>query len=294
MSSGPPRIVVVTRPSDYDALIARHGTRDQARFFLETHGQDITDIERRHALFQEAMQIVSQSIPVRWRRTHLLRTDLDRFVFEPDDILVCVGQDGLVANTAKYLDGQRVVGINPDPDRCDGVLVRHRAKDVERAFVSTAIEERTMVEARTDDGQRLVAVNEIFIGHHTHQSARYRIRVGEKEERHSSSGIVVATGTGSTGWARSISLGRGIDPQALPRPTDPKLAYFVREPFPSVATGTSVREGTIDKSRTLVIISEMNDGGTLFGDGIEEDAIDFRWGLKVELRVANERLRLVR
>src|SRR5581483_6426894 len=164
----------------------------------------------------------------------------------------------------------------------------------ERAIHSTAIEERTMVEARTDDGQRLVAVNEIFVGHHTHQSARYRVLFGRKEERHSSSGVVIATGTGSTGWARSISLGRGIDPSTLPTPTDPKLAFFVREPFPSVATGTSVREGIVDESRTLVIISEMNEGGTLFGDGIEDDAIDFRWGLKVTLRVANEHLRLVR
>jgi hypothetical protein len=294
VSSGPPRAVVVTRPTDYEALLARHGTREQARFFLETHRQDIADIERRHALFQDAMQTVSRAIPVRWRRSHLQRTDLDRFVFEPEDILVCVGQDGLVANTAKYLDGQKVVGINPDPDRYDGILVRHRASDAERVITSGQIEERTMVEAKTDDGQRLVAVNEIFIGHHTHQSARYRVRFGTKEERHSSSGIVVATGTGATGWARSISLGRGIDPSALPKPTDPRLSFFVREPFPSIATGTSVREGTLDARSALTVVSEMNEGGTLFGDGIEDDAIDFRWGLAVELRVARERLRLVR
>lgn len=31
------------------------------------------------------------------------------------DIVVVIGQDGLVANTLKYLDGQPVIAINPDP-----------------------------------------------------------------------------------------------------------------------------------------------------------------------------------
>ena len=45
--------------------------------------------------------------------------------FGPEDVIIAVGQDGLVANVAKYLDGQPVVGVNPDPQRNPGVLVRH-------------------------------------------------------------------------------------------------------------------------------------------------------------------------
>lgn len=295
-----PRAVIVTRQTDYEALIARHGTREQARFFLQTHGQRIEDLDARHERFQKTLAAVSQAIPSTWRRTHIARADLDRFLFEPEDVIACVGQDGLVANVAKYLTGQLVVGVNADPERFDGILVPHRIEAVPRVFATLTtgrvrFEARTMVCARTDDGQRLLAVNEIYVGHKTHQSARYRIIIsGKKEERHSSSGVVIATGTGSTGWARSISLGRGIDPSTLPRPSDPKLAYFVREPFPSVATGTTVREGTIEGKASLAIVSEMNEGGTLFGDGIEEDAIDFRFGLRVDLAIAEEKLVLVR
>ena len=46
---------------------------------------------------------------------------LPNFVFAPDDTVVTLGQDGLVANTLKYLDGQPVVGVNPDPERWDGL-----------------------------------------------------------------------------------------------------------------------------------------------------------------------------
>jgi hypothetical protein len=67
----------------------------------------------------------------------------------------------------------------------------------------------------------------------------------------------------------------------------------VREPFPSVATGTEVEEGLLAEGETLEVTSEMNDGGTLFGDGIEDDRIAFGWGMRARIAVARERLRLV-
>lgn len=298
-TSSPPRVIVVTRPSDLDALFARHGTREQARFFLKTRGQKIEDVEERHRLFEGAVAEVSRAIPMRWRRSRIDRADLARFVFEPEDILVCVGQDGLVANAAKYLEGQLVIGVNPDRARNDGVLVPHAPCDTGRLLLAAAVnrvevEERTMVEARVDDGQRLVAANEIYIGHRTHQSSRYRLSFLGREERHSSSGLVVASGTGATGWARSIVLGKRGNPEVLPRPTDQRLTFLVREAFPSVATGTSLTEGNVTREAPLHVVSEMNEDGRIFGDGIEADAIDFRWGLRATISVAPTRLRLVK
>ena len=121
------------------------------------------------------------------------------------------------------------------------------------------VEERTMVTARLDDGESLLALNEIFVGHRSHQSARYRLRLGAQEERQSSSGLIVATGTGATGWARSINRGRAR-PLPLPTPTDPALALFVREPFPSVSTGTRVDGAVVDGRGKVEVVSEMDDG----------------------------------
>jgi hypothetical protein len=219
-------------------------------------------------------------------------------LFEPEDVIVVVGQDGLVANVAKYLSGQPVLGINPDPTRFDGVLVPHRADQVEGMLHATArgsatMEHRTMVEARIDSGQRLVALNEVFIGHRTHQSARYELSIDGQSEAQSSSGLVVATGTGSTGWARSIHRNRNTA-VTLPKPTQARLAYFVREAFPSVATGTSLTDGALVDGEVLVVVSRMNDGGVLFGDGIEDDRLAFGWGSRASLRIAERRLCLVR
>ncbi len=292
-----PRIVVVSRSTEYAALLARHGTREQARFFLETRGRSIDDVESRDVAQRDAIVAVTSAIPPDWRRARVERSDLDRFLFEPSDVVVTVGPSGLVANVAKYLDGQPVVGVNPDPVRDGAVLARIRVADagelVRLAAAGAArIDERTMVEAALDDGQRVLALNEVFIGHRSHQSARYLIRCPAGEEHQSSSGIVVTTGTGATGWGRSIGLERHTALR-LPAPDAPQLAFFVREAWPSPSFGVSVTEGLLDAGESLQVVSELDEGGVGFGDGLESDRVEFGWGVQATVGVARERLRLV-
>lgn len=296
-SSLPPRVVVVTRPTEYRALVAEHGTHQQAQFFLETRGQSIEALVERDRKQEAALAAVLAAVPLKWRRTRVSRKDLGRFLFAPEDLVVVVGQDGLVANLAKYLSGQPVIGLNPDRGQYDGILVPHdpsAAADLllEAVQHRSSLEERTMVEAKLDDGQRLLALNEVFIGHQAHQSARYRLTWSGEHERHSSSGLIVATGTGATGWARSIHLERhsSLDP---PAPTQAALLFFVREAFPSISTGTALTEGVVLPGEPLAIMSEMNRGGVIFGDGIEDDYLKFDWGRTVQIGIAEARLRLV-
>lgn len=293
-----PRIVVVSRSTEYAALLARHGSREQARFFLETRGRSIDEVDARDTAQRDALTTITSAIPTDWRRARVERSDLDRFLFEPNDVVVTVGPSGLVANVAKYLDGQPVVGVNPDPARDGALLARHvpaDAGEIIRAAAGRAapIDERTMVEAVLDDGQRVLALNEVFLGHRSHQSARYLIRCAGGEEHQSSSGIVVTTGTGATGWGRSIGLERQSGLR-LPAPEDARLAFFVREAWPSPTFGVSVTEGLIGAGDRLEIVSELDEGGVVFGDGIESDRVDFGWGVQATVRIAPERLRLVR
>jgi len=295
MSTITPRAVFVTRETEYERLIAHHATRDQARFFLETRGQKIEDLEVRHAQFAETMRRARASVPADWRQALVKRADLDRFLFAPEDVIVAVGQDGLVANVAKYLDGQPVLGVNSAPDWYDGVLVRLSTEGLGPTLIravqgDVAVEHRTMVEATTDAGARLLALNEIFVGHRTHQSARYTIATGDVEEEQSSSGLIVTSGTGATGWARSIMEAThtrfSLDPQ------ERAIAYLVREPFPSRVTGTNLRAGKLTNA-ALSVTSRMNDGGTIFADGIEQDFLRFDWGQRLTLTPSERTLRLV-
>jgi NAD kinase len=291
-----PRVVVVTRPSEYQLLLATHGTREQARFFLGSRGQAIEPIQAAHEAFVAARHEVLGAIPTSWRQAAIERSILHRFLFEPGDLVVVIGQDGLVANVAKYLQGQIVIGIDPAPGCNAGVLVRHRAKHAAKLLQAGArgrlrVEARTMVQVALDDGQSLVALNELYIGHPRHQSARYRLTCSLGSERHSSSGVVVTTGTGATGWACSIVRERFHETFPLPEPEDPQLAFFVREAWPSPTTGTQLTQGLIRPGEALELVSEL-DEGVVFGDGIEDDRLEFRWGVRASIRVAERHLRL--
>jgi hypothetical protein len=291
--------VVVHRRTELDELLAHHGTRQQAAFFLHSRGRTLEEVEARHEAQHSALKTVAGAIPFDWRRGKVERADLDRFVFGPEDVIVAVGQDGLVANVAKYLTGQVVVGLNPEPARNPGILVPHPPAAI-IALLATAVSPevgshvraRSMVEATVDDGQVLRALNEVYVGHPSHQSSRYRIEAPDgRSERHSSSGVLVGSGTGATGWCRSVWLERHSSLH-LPEPDAPRLCWFVREAWPSPATGTDCTEGLLEADQELVIVGESD--LVIFGDGIESDALTVTWGQRATLALAHQRLHLLR
>lgn len=294
MSLLTPRVVIVRRETELDWVRATYMSLASARFVLERKGLSIARIEDQHNAFTEVLRKVRALVPPDWRQATIMRGEIERFVFSPDDIVVAVGQDGLVANVAKYLDGQTVIGVDPSPGSNAGVLVRFDVKEVAEALFATvakriAIEARVMAEATLDGGETLLALNEIFVGHQSHQSARYTISTATAVERHSSSGLIVSTGTGLTGWASSIlrATGRSLDLA----PTAPRLGFLVREAWGGPNLGTSLVAGLVERV-PLVVTSEMDSGGTVFADGLESDRLAFSWGRSVRIAPAAKRLNL--
>lgn len=185
-----------------------------------------------------------------------------------------------------------MVGIDPEPDRNPGVLVTHPPTATAELLRTLSVaQRRTMVAATTDDGQELVALNEVYVGQPSHQTARYAIRPpGGSRERQASSGIIVATGTGATGWCRSTWLERHSH-LVLPAPEERRLTWFVREAWPSPATGTALTEGELVDGRLQVDVE--TDGLVAFGDGMEDDRLVLTWGQTLTIGIARQTLRLV-
>ena len=214
------------------------------------------------------------------------RSFLPNFLFTPHDLIVTIGRDGLVVNTAKYLDGQPIVAVNPDPARIDGILLPFTPPKVGGA-VCKVIEEKaafheiTMAEVHLNDGQSLLAFNDFYLGQRTHLSSRYSLTYRKKTERHSSSGVLVVTGAGSTGWFSSTqNMANAVNhlllkDKAPPLPrlrlpwNDPRLVFVVREPFQSKASDVKITAGMVEPGEELRFESLMPEGGVIFSDGVE-------------------------
>jgi NAD kinase len=302
------KLVVVTRRTRLEELIERFNTRGQARFYIEHAGGDFDDFDIEHDTYQRALDRLRRDLDFGLPRQVMDRRLVPTYTFGPDDLVLTLGQDGLVANVAKYAGDRPIIGINPDPGRFDGVLLPFLPEDV-RATVARALDGKplatravTLAAIELNDGQRLLAFNDLFIGARSHTSARYRIRFGDRVEAQSSSGVLVSTGAGSTGWMSSVfNMATGVTAFAGGRCErgvqmaweDPRLLFAVREPFISRHSAASIVAGWVERHEEIVLESLMPSGGVIFSDGIEADYLDFNAGAIGRVRRARERAMLV-
>ncbi|WP_426755033.1 NAD+ kinase [Myxococcus sp. Y35] len=301
------KVVLVTRRTRMAGLVERFNTRKQAKFYVEHAGQDFDEFVREDEAYHRNVDTLREALAFGLPVQQVDRSLVPTFLFTGKEVVVVAGQDGLVANVAKYVGEQPLVGVNPDPERFDGVLLPYPVAGA-RAAVRRVLEGKaafrrvTLAEAQLDDGQRLLAFNDLFIGARSHVSARYRLRTGDQEESQSSSGVVVSTGAGATGWLSSIlNLARGVTLHAGGVPgtpmslgwEDPRLIFVVREPFASRHSGAALVMGEVTAQRELVLESRMASEGVIFSDGVEEDFLRFGAGATARIRPARQRARLV-
>ena len=261
------------------------------------------DLNYQHCL-QKLLTEVETDYPVK----RIGRDLVANFDFQRCVAVVVFGPDGLVANVAKYVGDVPIIGVNPDPLTNDGILLPFNVDDV-RSIVNQTIKRKsrtrpvTLAEVNTNDGQRMLAFNDLFVGCKTHTSARYTVELNLKTEAQSSSGLIISTGAGSTGWMSSVfnmadRIGTTFgNSKSVHRPEmkweDSRLLWAVREPFVSRHSSAEMVGGAIEQRQELVVGSQMDGNGVIFSDGIERDFIEFNSGSIAAFKVSNQRAQLV-
>jgi NAD kinase len=327
-----PGIAIVTRPTRLQGLRERWGTKRQARFLLkQAHAveaeraravkssrgpaqayapsadADFDAYEQEDSVYRGTIETLHRELDFGLPIKLLDRSFVPNFDFWSCAVVVVVGQDGLVANTAKYVGDLPLVGINPDPQRIDGVLLPFRANQA-RQIVGRVLERRfksrpvTLAQVDLNDGQKMLAFNDFFLGAHSHVSARYVLEAGEQREPQSSSGIIVSTGAGSTGWLSSVfNMASGVSrllggetSERIVLPwEDRRLVWAVREPFVSKSSRAELVAGLLEEGRELVVESLMPEGGVIFSDGIESDFLPFTSGTIARISASSQKANLV-
>lgn len=299
----------VSKQSASPKLKAKTPVKAQKISNNEPVNSSYDDYQTQHDNFYFALDTIQKKISKVAKVKVIDRAFLPNYVFTENDIVIVLGQDGLVANTAKYVNNIPIIGINPEPTRYDGILLPFDVNNYETTFYEV-LENRyqyklvTMAEAKLNDGQRLLAFNDLFIGPSTHVSARYKITFNDVSENHSSSGIIVSTGAGSTGWLSSIfnmALGISqtfnsseikIEQKRLDWETS-QLIFVVREPFKSKHSQANLTAGMINQNSEFILESLMPENGVIFSDGIEADFMKFNSGAIATIGIADEKAKLV-
>lgn len=299
--------IIIKNKTRLETLIERFNTKAQAKFYIERSGGDFKDYEIEHEVFHHSLSSVQRNLSTVLKNKIVERSFLPSFIFSDNQVIITVGQDGLVANTAKYVNQIPIVAVNPDQERFDGILLPFNSDNFVVAIdkvISNKYNSKltSFAEAKLNDGQRLLAFNDLFIGAKSHVSARYQITYNNKTEEHSSSGIIVSTQAGSTGWLSSIfNMSFGIhkfiekdnSKKKYAKLKDNQLMFAVREPFASKRTQVETAVGIITGQSKLIIQSFMPNNGLIFSDGIETDFLKFNSGSIATIGIADEKANLV-
>ncbi|MDX1753736.1 MAG: sugar kinase [Salinimicrobium sediminis] len=297
--------IIVKSKTRLESLIERFNTRAQAKFYIERLGGNFEEYEIEDEIFRNSLNSLQTQLSKVIKNKTIDRQYVPSYIFSAKNLIIVIGQDGLVANTAKYSNNLPIIAVNPDTERYDGILLPFNTSNflqgVENVLTNKYRSKiMSFAEAKLNDGQRLLAFNDLFIGASSHVSARYKLTYKNKTEQHSSSGIIVSTPAGSTGWLSSIfNMAYGVTNMfeknltlKQPRLRENDLLFAVREPFKSLRTQTEITAGII-RNNTLTIESFMPNNGIIFSDGIEKDFLNFNSGSIATVGIAKETATIV-
>ena len=326
------KIVVITKKTPLEELIERFNTLSQARFYIEHSGQSFAEYEAFHNNYHAALSKLKRALPSEMKSQFIERGFLTNFLFGAKDLVITLGPDGLVVNTAKYLDGQFIMAVNPDSSRIDGILIPFLIDSIAERLETVLRgefrhEEISMAKVKLDNGQTLYAVNDFFVGPKSHTCLRYTLKHAGRSEEQLSSGIIISTGAGSTGWFRAVMAGAEGIYLAFMNPAAPagggrtekesktsggkdktqraslltrfdrsseELVFMVREPFESKTSKAEMVFGKISGGSALTIISRTPYGGVIFSDGIESDYLEFNSGRTAVIGIAEKKVKLIK
>jgi NAD+ kinase len=261
--------------------LARTGRRLAGQVEEAAREQERTLLTLREALSRLGVTPITVSIDtINSRARRALGTA--RFV-------VTVGGDGTLLAASHWVTGALLLGVNSAPRSSVGYLTLTRraslARDIARIGSGALLPcpvARIEIEL---EGRRLPpALNDVLIAHEQPAAtSRYRLRLGRRTAEHRSSGLWVATPTGSTAGIRSA----GGQPMPL---AERRLQFLARELYRARGRGASLEAGFVEERQELIIESAM-EAGWLFLDGART-AVRFPFGARATFRVARQPLLL--
>ncbi len=228
----------------------------------------------------------------------VFRDEFDRKNPSDYEYLIALGGDNHFTYVAHYAKGTKVIGCNSDVKTSRGVLLGFSPEmlrnAVENNFQDTEIMEWSMIYGRLDypEGtfmETVGCVNEISIRNMSPDlTSRYLIRYKDSQEEQKSSGLLLYTGAGSTGWYSSCLGLSGNDQQKFPKDA-PYFGVFARELSHRARLNFKLNDFIANGS--ITVISEMNGGISI--DSLPERIYHFPPGTIGTFQLSSHKLKTV-
>lgn len=206
------------------------------------------------------------------------------------DLVISVGGDGTFIRASHLIKDQLLLGINSEPEKSEGFL--KSLKDDELSFLEEILEGKFKIIKRQRikvvlDGKTLdkFALNDVYVGTSAQfHSSRYVINFNNIKEEQRSSGVIVATGTGSSAWYKSAGgTCFGFDEKIL--------KFIVREPYlGNRLYKATILSGEISENEKIRFESTRNYGGVI---AVDQEIYDFNKGHSVEIFLSDCPLRVI-
>lgn len=228
--------------------------------------------------------------------------DINHKLFKPETIVFVLGGDNYFQNVSHFLDNQPVLFINSDAERSSGALAAFDHTQIETEIKKILngeylIEEWTRLEAEIAHGgePKIVyhlALSEILVAdNEPDQMTKYQMEFEGQTQRYNDSGLIIATGRGSTGWFDSAI--RYIKPEGFQfDPVLKQAAFISREFFPKKTAQEATRFATFGTGDELLIHYLGYSPGRVSIDSKVRHNIEM--GDKVRIKIGSQPLRVIR
>ncbi len=296
-------ILIVTKLSKFAFDLQRFSlTPTELIEKYKKEGANVSVIVSSHKRQQKALQqlekIFSKNQFIRRQTLFILRDELTKAKIKDVKAVISFGGDNHFQYVAHFLDKQFLIGMNSDPARSDGALAYFTVQDIKRVLKKLEegdflIEEWTRLQIEINNKKiETLAVCEVFVGETARKDmSRHILLYKGKKEEQKSSGILIATGAGSTGWYDSSVRYLYRNGNKFSK-TEKTVRFLVTEPYRGKISGFSLLEGELLPDEKLTIQSLNDSSGKILIDAQQE--FDFQRGSTCRIQISKEPLRVIK